>query len=93
MDNQILRDLFKGCLGAWKELGEQVPEACEIPEAGDIKELMGTIRKMYDRLPPNRIGSDGRLMEWMEEYRTRTPPYFPSVWAVPRRRDYCRRHP
>lgn len=45
MDNQILRDLFKGCLGAWKELGEQVPEACEIPEAGDIKELMGTIRK------------------------------------------------
>lgn len=73
MDNQILRDLFKGCLGAWKELGEQVPEACEIPEAGDIKELMGTIRKMYDRLPPNRIGSDGRLMEWMEEYEETEP--------------------
>ena len=73
MDNQILRDLFRGCLGAWKELGEQVPEACEIPEVGDIKELMGTIRKIYDRLPPNRIGSDGRLMEWMEEYEEAEP--------------------
>ena len=73
MDNQILRDLFRGCLGAWKELGEQVPEECEIPEAGDIKELMAAIREMYDRLPPNRIGSDGRLMEWMEEYREAEP--------------------
>ena len=34
---------------------------------------MGTIRKMYDRLPPNRIGSDGRLMEWMEEYEETEP--------------------
>ena len=73
MDNQILRDLFRGCLGAWKELGEQAPEGCEIPETGDIGELMATIRKMYDRLPPNRIGRDGRLMEWMEEYREAEP--------------------
>ena len=58
MDNQILRDLFKGCLGAWKELGEQVPEACEIPEAGDIKELMGTIRKMYDCRPTGSAVTD-----------------------------------
>ncbi len=73
MDHQILRDLFRGCLGAWKELGEQAPEECEIPEVENVGALMEQIKEMYDRLPPNRIGSDGRLLEWMEEYGEAEP--------------------
>ncbi len=73
MDNQILRDLFRGCTAAWKELGEQVPEGCEIPDVEDIPALMAQIQEMYDRLMPNRIGSDGRLLEWMEEYGEAEP--------------------
>lgn len=73
MDNQILRDLFRGCLGAWEALGETVPEGCIIPEVDDIGKLMRQIREIKERLIPNRVGSDGRLMEWMEEYEEAEP--------------------
>lgn len=73
MDNQILRELFRGCLGAWKALGERVPEGCEIPDVEDIAALMKEIQVISEKLVPNRIGSDGRLMEWMEEYEEEEP--------------------
>ena len=73
MDNQILRHLFSGCLSAWKELGETAYEGLEIPEAGDISELMKQIEDCMKRLHPTKIGSDGRIMEWPEEYEELEP--------------------
>ncbi|MBR4608657.1 MAG: glycoside hydrolase family 95 protein [Lachnospiraceae bacterium] len=45
----------------------------EIPDLGDAKELMETIDQMLTKLPPTRIGSDGRIMEWVEEYEELEP--------------------
>lgn len=73
MDNQILRDLFRGCLGAWEALGQQVPEGCAIPDAGDIAELMEQIRTCMGKLLPNRISESGRILEWMEDYEEAEP--------------------
>lgn len=73
MDNQILRDMFRGCLGAWEELEHKVPADCEIPNAGDIAGLMEQIRECMDRLMPNRISKSGRIMEWMEDYEEAEP--------------------
>lgn len=55
MDNQILRDLFTQCNKAAKVLGVQ-------------DDLDRQIAAACDRLIPTRIGSDGRIMEWCEEY-------------------------
>lgn len=55
MDNQILRDLFTQCNLAAEVLGVQ-------------DELDKQIREACNRLIPTRIGSDGRIMEWCEEY-------------------------
>lgn len=73
MDNQILRDLFSGCLGAWKVLGEQPPEGCQIPDVENIGALMEEIRCRKDKLMPDRISESGRLMEWMEDYGEADP--------------------
>ena len=76
MDNQILRDLFTICLKSWEVLGAEEQAAAllkDIPELGDAKELMETIRQMLTKLPPTRIGSDGRIMEWVEEYEELEP--------------------
>jgi alpha-L-fucosidase 2 len=45
----------------------------DIPDLGDAKELMETIAQMLTKLPPTRIGSDGRIMEWVEEYEELEP--------------------
>lgn len=45
----------------------------EIPDLGDAKELMETIDQMLTKLPPTKIGSDGRIMEWVEEYEELEP--------------------
>lgn len=55
MDNQILRDLFTQCNQAAEVLGIR-------------DELDEQIREACKRLIPTRIGSDGRIMEWCEEY-------------------------
>lgn len=68
MDNQILRDLFGGCLGAWRALGEKAPEGCEIKDVDSIPELMAQIADCRSRLMPDRISGSGRIMEWMEDY-------------------------
>lgn len=55
MDNQILRELFDNCIKASTILG--IDEAFR-------KQLTETRAK----LPPNRIGKHGQIMEWLEDY-------------------------
>jgi alpha-L-fucosidase 2 len=62
LDNQLLRFLF----GA-------VIESAEI--LGTDKEFASELKTKSDRLPPTRIGSDGRVMEWLEEYREPEPTH------------------
>lgn len=60
MDNQILRDLFGQCNRAAKVLGVS-------------DELDRLIAQACERLIPTRIGSDGRILEWCEEYEEKEP--------------------
>jgi alpha-L-fucosidase 2 len=52
---QLLRHLFKACIESSKILG--------IDDA-----LRTELTEKISRLAPTRIGSDGRVMEWLEEY-------------------------
>jgi alpha-L-fucosidase 2 len=54
-DMQILRYLFNACIESSKILG--VDES-----------LRAELSEKVVRLAPTRIGSDGRVMEWLEEY-------------------------
>ncbi len=60
MDNQLVREIFQNVITASATLG-----------------LDDTLRKRLQesilKLPPNRIGSDGQLMEWLEEYQEAEP--------------------
>lgn len=60
MDNQILRALFDACI-----------EAANILDITD--ELTADFRRCRDRLPKNRVGSRGQLLEWDREYPEMTP--------------------
>jgi alpha-L-fucosidase 2 len=60
MDNQLIRELFGNTVNAAKLLGKDKDFAQQLAEASA-------------KLPPNRIGSDGRLMEWLEEYEEKDP--------------------
>ncbi len=62
LDNQLLRFLF----GA-------VIESAEI--LGVDKKFTVELKTKRDRLPPTRIGSDGRVMEWLEEYQEPEPTH------------------
>lgn len=74
MDNQILRDLFQDCAGAWKALGEEVPENCSIEGVKDIAVLMEQIAQCESRLMPTKISPEtGAIMEWMEDYEEVDP--------------------
>ncbi len=69
MDNQILRELFTGCMEAWEALGEEVPEGCDIADVEDIAQLMRQIAECESRLMPTRISpGTGTIMEWMKDY-------------------------
>lgn len=62
MDNQIVRELLTAVVAA-----------------ADVLDCDAALRDTYTqtlaRLAPNRIASDGRLMEWMEEYREAEPEH------------------
>lgn len=60
MDNQLIRELFGNTLKAASILNDDPSFAAELTAASS-------------KLPPNRIGSDGRLMEWLEEYEEVDP--------------------
>ena len=62
IDNQLLRYLFNAVIEASRTL--------ELDSAFRT-ELEAKVR----RLPPTRIGSDGRVMEWLEEYAEPEPTH------------------
>ncbi|GAA1906993.1 glycoside hydrolase family 95 protein [Streptomyces sodiiphilus] len=60
MDNQILRDLF-----------DAVAASCEL--LGTDPELRSEVLAARRRLAPMRIGADGRLQEWREDWDALAP--------------------
>lgn len=60
MDQQIIYNLFSNCIEAAKVLGT------------DAK-LSAKLQKLRAQLAPMRIGSDGRLLEWPQEFREAEP--------------------
>lgn len=72
MDMEIIRDLFTDCVKAAKVLGDEI-EGCKIPDVSDVTVLQNQIAQALDKLPPIRIDSTGRIMEWMEEYEEQEP--------------------
>ncbi|AOS44247.1 hypothetical protein Verru16b_01308 [Lacunisphaera limnophila] len=60
MDNQILRDLFAACIQSSEILGV---------DAEFRAQLIATRAK----LPPDRIGAQGQLQEWMEDWDAGAP--------------------
>lgn len=72
MDMEIIRDLFTDCVKAAKVLGDEIAD-CKIPDVSDVTALQKQIAQALDKLPPIRIDSTGRIMEWMEEYEEQEP--------------------
>jgi len=60
MDSQIIRELFSNTIEATNILGVD-------------RELAGSLSADLKLLPPIQIGSDGRIMEWLEEYKEVDP--------------------
>jgi alpha-L-fucosidase 2 len=60
MDHQIIRDIFTASAAAADILGRDPDFATELHTA-------------IERIPPPQIGSDGRLMEWPEEFEEPEP--------------------
>ena len=60
MDYQIIRDTFAACTAA-----------AEILDLND--DLVAELRAAGERIPPAQIGTDGRLMEWPEEFEEPEP--------------------
>jgi alpha-L-fucosidase 2 len=60
MDRQILRDLFARTVQAGRMLGE---------DGG----LLGQFEAAARRLPPDRIGAQGQLQEWLEDWDAAAP--------------------
>lgn len=63
IDNQIIRELFMNVITAAKTLGK---------DAG----FAATLEERLKQLPPaGVVGKDGRLMEWLEEYKETEPTH------------------
>ncbi|MGN6102978.1 MAG: glycoside hydrolase family 95 protein, partial [Devosia sp.] len=60
MDNQILRDLFDATVTAAERLGVDA----------EFRRAVAEARK---KLPPDRIGRDGQLQEWLEDWDAAVP--------------------
>jgi alpha-L-fucosidase 2 len=60
MDAQILRDLFAACIRAAEILGVD-------------RELRERFAATRARLPPNQIGAQGQLQEWLEDWDKAAP--------------------
>ncbi|HZK64632.1 MAG TPA: glycoside hydrolase family 95 protein [Puia sp.] len=60
IDNQIIRELFA-----------HVAEAAALLKKDAV--FAGDLKKASAKLPPNRIAPDGRLMEWLENYKETEP--------------------
>ncbi len=79
MDNQILRDLFGQCMKGFvvlqKEdaLSEEVLKKLSEAEITDVADFIKQVEKACGELKPTQIGSDGRILEWQEEYEEWEP--------------------
>jgi alpha-L-fucosidase 2 len=62
IDNQLLRYLFGAVIEASRQLGID-------------EEFRRELVAKRQQLPPTRIGSDGRIMEWLEEYPEPEPEH------------------
>jgi alpha-L-fucosidase 2 len=63
IDHQITRELFSNVITASELLDSD-------------KEFREMLRSKLSKLPPvGRVGSDGRLLEWLEEYRETDPKH------------------
>jgi alpha-L-fucosidase 2 len=60
MDNQILRDLFANTARAASILSRD-------------KDLVASLEATRKRLPPDQIGSQGQLQEWLEDWDAQVP--------------------
>jgi alpha-L-fucosidase 2 len=60
MDGQIIRDLFSHCITSSEILDVDA----------DLRKEMVAAR---DRLPPNQIGAQGQLQEWLEDWDAQVP--------------------
>lgn len=60
MDNQIIRDLFEGCLGACDALDRD-------------KNFAEEVRQALTHIAPNRVGHAGQLQEWIEDWDMEAP--------------------
>ncbi len=72
MDNQILRHFLNGCIEAGRVLEQEVGEF-KIEGIDDIKEFLAELARIKERLMPTRVGSQGTILEWMEEYEEAEP--------------------
>ena len=61
MDSEILTDFFSGMLDAAADAGET------------DETFLAQLKETLDHLPPIRVSSDGRVMEWLEEYAEAEP--------------------
>ena len=73
MDNQILRDLFSQTLTAAGLLPEETVREAILSIGGNPETFLSEVKKDMDALLPTRIGSDGRILEWREEYQEAEP--------------------
>ncbi len=62
MDTAIIRELFENCLAAQRALG--ITDELTLP-----------IREALQKLPPFRVGEDGRLLEWHEPLEEAEPDH------------------
>src|SRR6185436_829182 len=60
MDNQILRDLFDATARAAEILGVD-------------QDFRAEVVATRQKLPPNQIGKQGQLMEWLEDWDAQAP--------------------
>ncbi|MBN2812924.1 MAG: glycoside hydrolase N-terminal domain-containing protein, partial [Bacteroidales bacterium] len=60
MDIQIVRELFMACNAASEILGKDA-------------QLADSLQQAMNKLPPTRIGANGTIMEWIEDYEEAEP--------------------
>ena len=60
MDNQIIREVLGNCRKAAAILGVD-------------REWADSLQTILDRVPPDRVASNGTIMEWIEEFREAEP--------------------
>lgn len=71
MDIQLTRDLFNNCIEASKVLNKD-------------KKFRKKLEELSDRLPPMRIGEDGRILEWEKPFKEHDPGHrhISHLWGL-----------